>query len=256
MAHRDFYPTRARIDAGQQPLNTIFHDVLLIPPTPSTGPIIDDEEFVRFPVVKVKSGFERPGQNIDPPELWGRSDMGQRKVLGVVNPEQLGDQRADANLERGPAFAVMPVRAEPGADSCAMCYLIDARNLVAPNAWTAEEWNAPLSPDLEAAPGADATEVEVLLGLSRGIVLRLKATGLDKLDTPATYAPEVFTSKTYPGVNYELEPVKLKREPEIWNQLRNGTVAGRALYRALQGPSGATQRVLPLVNVTSLGGGQ
>lgn len=246
MAHRDFYPTRAQIKKGLQP-SSEFHDVLLIPPRRRDGErTVAEEEFVRFPVVKVG---KKPGSHVDPPEVWDRKDTGQRKVLNVARPEQVevGDLEREP---RGPVFAAFPVRPEPGASSCAMCYLVDAENLVSPNAWTAEEWDATSQPDLPAAPGADATEAEVLLGLSRGIVLRLKVTGLDKLDDPANQKRVTTTEN---GVTYELEPVRLKREPEIWNQLRNGTVAGRALYRALQSAREAP-RVLPLVNVTSLKG--
>lgn len=255
MSHKDFYPNRARIAEGEQPLDTEFHDVLLIPPRDKTGePVVDEENFFRFPVIKVeKKEDETRGHHVDSPELWDRRDTGQRKVIGIAHPEQVTSDGSAVNLlERGPAFALMPVRAEPGASSCAMCYLVDARNLLSPNTWTAEEWNAPRSPDLPPAPGANATEAEMLLGLPRGIVLRLKATGLDNLDKVTN--PDVATVAK-DGVTYELEPVRLKREPEIWNQLRNGTIAGRALYRALKGAGPNKEpRILPLVNVTCLQG--
>jgi hypothetical protein len=254
MSHKDFYPNRARIEAGEQPLDTEFHDVLLIPQPDNNGArVVDEEQFFRFPVVKVPKGAEQKGHYVDPPELWDRKDTGQRKVIGIAHSEHVQNNGAAVyGSERGPAFALMPVRAEPGASSCAMCYLVDARNLLSPNTWTAEEWNAPRSPDLPPAPGTNATEAETLLGLPRGIVLRLKATGLQHLDNVERPAVANIVSD---GVTYELEPVTLKREPEIWNQLRNGTIAGRALYRALKG-AGANKepRILPLVNVTCLQG--
>lgn len=244
--HSDFYPPRAQVQPGKQPLETEFHDVLVIPPLRSDGQaVIADETFFRFGVVKSDPTPKNTGKYVDPPELWGKDDLGQRKIIGIAHPEHV---QPGAQDPRGPAFAALPIKAEPGASSCAFCYLIDARNLVSPNAWTAEEWDAPRAPDLGAAAGANATEAEVLLALPRGIVLRLKASKLDALDTVAK--PDAVQVNGN-GVTYEIEPVQLKREPEIWNQLRNGTIAGRALYRALQGGTGG-QRVLPLVNVTSL----
>jgi len=247
MPHREFYPKRAQVEEGLQPLDTEFHDVLVIPPKRKQGDnVIGDDSFFRFAVVKAHPEGSKQGKYVDPPEIWGKEDLGQRKIIGIAHPEHV---QADNLGERGPVFAALPIKAEPGASSCAFCYLVDARNLVSPNPWTAEEWDAPRAEDLEAAPGANATEAEVLLAMPRGIVLRLKASNLQALDgvTKATRVNVVGD-----GVQYEIEPVELKREPEIWNQLRNGTIAGRALYRALQGAAPRQARVLPLVNVTSL----
>jgi hypothetical protein len=252
MPHRDFFPDRAQVDEGLQPLSTEFHDVLVIPPRHKQGggDVVDGEKFFRVPVVKVKRGTGPDvGLYDDPPELWDKTDTGQRKVIGIAHPEDVDVSDTDRS-ERGPVFAAMAVKAEPGASSCATCYLVDAHNLTSPNVWTAEEWDAPLTENLPAAAGADAKEAEVLLALSRGIVLRFKVSGLDQLEKGV---PSKTSFDLAEGVHYEIEPVQLKREVEIWNQLRNGTVAGRVLYRALQGDKSA--RILPLVNVTSLRGG-
>ena len=249
MSHSDFFPKRAQIDAGLQPLDTEFHDVLVIPPERRAEPkkVIQDHEFFRVPVVKkAHESYPATGVYDDKPERWDQHDTGQRKVINIAHPERVAFADGQQAGERGPAFAVMPIKAEPGASSCAFCYLVDAHNALSPNAWTAEEWDSTSSPNLEGAPNAQATEVEVLMALPRGIVIRFKASGLDKLDDVKHPAVTVVTSNE--NVTFEIEPVQLKGQSEVWSQLRNGTIAGRALLRAQPGGS----RVVPLVNVTSL----
>lgn len=238
--HDRFFPSRAELSPGLQPDDSEFHDVLVIPPKRRDGgTVIPDGQFYRFPVVKVDppgSGTSRAGKYGARPELWDRSDMAQRKIAGIASPEGEGTRL-------GPAFAVVPIKPEPGSSSCGWCYLVNAKNLISKNAWTAEEWSAPGAPDLEGAETANAKELEVLLALSRGIVVRFRASNLDALDPfPGAVEP---ASVTKHGVTYEIEPVRLNNESDIWTQLRNGSIAGRARYH--QG-----KRIVPLVNVTSL----
>ena len=157
MQHRDFYPTRAQVEEGKQPLHTEFHDVLVVPPLRHTGgKVIEDESFFRLGVVKVDDADpSKVGKYVDLPEIWGKADLGQRKVVAIAHPEHIQTSNTGTTTDRGPVFAALPIKAEPGASSCAFCYLVDARNLVSPNAWTAEEWDAPRADDLEAAPGAN-----------------------------------------------------------------------------------------------------
>jgi hypothetical protein len=198
--HEQFFPRRAQIGPGLQPTSTDLHDILLIPPVPKDGVS-----------VKVTDGALRKGTYPHAPEVWDRGDVGQRKVYGIAHPDQV---RSDGASEepRGPAFAVMPIKPEPGSSSCAFCYLINAQQVLSPNAWTAEEWNAPGGPDFAAEANANSSEVEVLLALPRGVVLRLRVTNLNKLDQFPSH-PKVATV-TADEVTYELEPVALKNETE------------------------------------------
>jgi hypothetical protein len=241
--HDQFFPRRAQIGPGLQPTSTDLHDILLIPPAPKNdAPATTPEEFYRFAVVKVTDGALRRGTYPHAPEVWNRNDVGQRKVYGIAHPEQVQSYGTSSDA-RGPAFAVMPIKPEPGSSSCAFCYLINAQQVLSPNAWTAEEWNAPGGPDFDAEANANRTEVEVLLALPRGIVLRLRVTDLHRLDTFPARA--TVATATADGVTYELEPVALKNESEIWGELRNGCIAGRVFHRQ-------RDRVIPLLNVTAL----
>lgn len=252
--HHTFFPARAQVAPGLQPRDTEFHDVLLFPPRrkETAERVIDAQQFFRFPVIKkdVAAGEDangkprsgREGIFADPPERWGASDMGQRKVLSVAQPHRVLTEPS-VGEERGAAFGVLPIKPEPGASSCAWCYLVNPENMLSPNAWTAKEWNAPGGAPLPAEANADKAEVEVLLALPRGIVVRFKASGLDNLDT---LPEQVETAQmTKHGATYEVEPIRLNHESEVWNQLRSGLVAGRVLHRG-------KARVVPLVNVTSL----
>lgn len=241
--HDQFFPRRAQIGPGLQPTDTELHDILLIPPAPKNDiPATTPEEFYRFPVVKVTDGALRKGTYPHVPEVWDRQDVGQRKVYGIAHPDQVRSDGIPADA-RGPAFAIMPIKPEPGSSSCAFCYLINAQQILSPNAWTAEEWDAPGARDLEAEANATRTDAEALLALPRGVVLRLRVTDLDALDTFPS-SPKVATV-TADGVTYELQPVALKNETEIWSELRNGCIAGRVFHRQ-------RGRVIPLLNVTSL----
>ncbi len=259
MPHDAFNPRRAQLKPGLQPVETEFHDVLVIPPKRADGSAVTQpEEFYRFAVIKRdqasaaeeqangKPPIKRRGNYYDEPELWNQRDTGQRKVFNIANPER-DDGAGQQGQARGPAFAIMPVKPEPSASSCAFCYLVNAQDVLAPNAWTAEEWDAPGGDDLSAGPHANATEAEALLALPRGIVLRIKATGLENLDVlPNEVQPATVD---HLGVTYEIEPVRLNNETEIWSQLRNGCIAGRVYHRK-------RNRVIPLLNLTSLMPGQ
>lgn len=209
-----------------------LHDVLVFPRRGAVQP----PEYYRFPVVKQAEGAFDIGQFCDPPERWGLSDIGQRRVWSIAHPHELGADRA---TRRGPAFAAMPVKPEPGAASYVTCYLINVENIDNPNLWTVEEWNdGPLGPDFRTPQHPES--FEVLLAFPWGRVFHLR---LEDAELPDTIELTVKTAGGKPRVVGTLEQVKLQQETEVWSQLRSGTVAGRVRWK---------QRVVPLVNVTAL----
>lgn len=118
---------------------------------------------------------------------------------------------------------------------------MNAENLNYNNLWTEALWSAPQSEEDATEPPVHPNEFEVLLAGPRGKVLRAN---VERLDAWSPNKPLEIRDQS--GARLAtLELLDLKHETEIWNQLRNGTVAGRAL---IQGE----QRVVPLVNVTSL----
>ncbi len=214
---------------------TPFHDVLVIGPQGAQ----DDNEFYRVPVVKVPGTVkERPGSYVDTPETLDLYDYSARRTLTIARPQKWGDPKVGE--PRGPAFGTLPVKREPAATACLTCYLVNAENFTHRNAWTAEEWNDLDDEDLPPAPSADNPRLEAVLAGPRGAAFHLN------LDLTRDWTP----GKVVPigdGLG-TIEQVDLRHEMEIWNQLRNGLVAGSALRTG-----GAEKpRVIPLVNITSL----
>ena len=241
--HRDFFPQRAEVEAGLQPLDTKYHDILVVQQARGKGdPVHGPNEFVRIPVVKTAHDGHKPGEYVSPPEVWNDQDAGQRKVLSIAHPERSTPQ---PDIPRGAAFAILPVKPEPASSSCAICYLINADNFVAPNAWTAEEWVAPSDEDLPAGPNADADRAEVMLGLPCGIVIAIEIDGLRTLAGVADLKALKPVDASVGGLNVKVRPVHLGSEAEIWTQLRSGCIAGRVW-------SNAKGDVVPLVNLTAL----
>lgn len=209
------------------------HDILFFGPQQVQKP----HEMYRFPVRK--TGPEA-GQFLDKPELLDYTDFEQRRVSTIAHSAEWGND-AHRDVHRGIAFGTLPVKPEPSASSCGLCYLVNSDNLNFVNAWTAEEWNSiPDGVELEAAPTADATEFDLLIGAPLGKVLHLKVRQLDRWEGKRAR----FDFGKHCGYG-SIESIDLRFESEVWNQLRNGVVAGRVLLRDTATP-------LPLVNVTSL----
>jgi len=232
-----------RVLDGETPL--AHHDLLVVPPEG----ILSEGETFRIPVVKV-AGQANQGefdQNDDPvgnyvdlPEKLDLYDYAQRRTLTIARPQDWGD-REHRQTSRGPAFGTLPVKREPAATSCAACYLVNARNLNFRNAWTAEEWSDFDTKDLPPAPSADDAGFEVLLAGPRGKVFQLQV-------NIAHDDIELWQTGTRVAIGEGhgwIEAIDLRYEMEIWNQLRNGCVAGRA-------HSHQSKKSIPLVNLTSL----
>lgn len=224
----------------------VHHDVLVIAPKGVHG----GDEFFRVPVRKIAGaedgGHAAPvGQYRDPPELTDAYDHGQRKALSSARPADWGSLVARGR-ERGPAFSTLPVKPEPAASSATTCYLVNAQNVNYHNAWTSDPWNGAWgSAQLPTAPGAHDISVEALLAGPRGKVWRLRFDSIDQWPLGERLAFSI------PGVDspvaLEVESVDLQSQGELWNQLRNGCAMGRAMFE-----DGATGRVLPLLNITTL----
>jgi hypothetical protein len=123
--------------------------------------------------------------------------------------------------------------------------LINTRHLEFVNAWTAEEWtDEPGGADLPAAPDVDNTEFEALLAGPRGKVFLVRLSGLDN------WPEDSALERKEDGHAFEAKCLDLRDNPEVWHQLRNGTVAGRVKLREAR--NGATARVVPLVNISTL----
>lgn len=215
------------------------HDLLVFPGSKT----LNKWEYFRVPVTKQTSTgptLRRAGEFNDPPEKWDLLDHGERRVLNVATP---APDAANADA-RGPAFALLPVKPDPGSASFPTCYLINVDQLQNPNLWTVEEWNdGPDGPNFPTPPHPNG--FEVLIAGPRGKVFRLLITDLDR-----------WKNETQPFTYGEVEDVSLKHEPEIWQQLRNGCIAGRVqlneLSHELKQKGSAKPRVVPLVNITAL----
>jgi hypothetical protein len=223
------------------------HDVLVVAPAQVHG----EQEIFRVPVVKIEGqvnqgeldhGDAPLGNYVDMPEKLDFYDYAQRRTVAIARPQDWGPPER-RHVQRGPAFGTLPVKREPAATSCAACYLIDAQNLTFENAWIAEEWNDFGSDDREAAPSADDPSFKMLIAGPRGKVFRLEVNLVDGGDDlwPVGEQRPIGDDATFGSV----ESLDLRYEMEIWNQLRNGCVAGRVLTRR-------EAEVIPLVNVTTL----
>lgn len=228
-----------------------YHDVLVVAP----AGVHENQETFRIPVVKIEGqvnqgemdhGDAPLGNYVDLPEKLDFYDYAQRRTAAIARPQDWGPS-ARRLVPRGPAFGTLPVKREPAATSCAACYLIDAQNFNFENAWIAEEWNDFGSEDREAAPSADDPNFEVLIAGPRGKVFWLKVNlevdaqpGYDLW--PVGHKESIGPATSQLG---SLESLDLRHEMELWNQLRNGCVAGRVLLRE-------PDTTLPLVNITTL----
>lgn len=231
------------------------HDVLIFPrkeQLETTG------QFIRLPAVaadevagardgKSPRGGPKRGIYRSTSEAWDLLDYGARRALSAARPdlpqrEDPPEKREARQEERagvGPGFAVLPVKPEPSSASFATCYLLNVEHLAGRNYWTVEEWSdsgqtidfvTPLHPD----------EFEALIAGPWGKVYRLKVSHCD------LWTHDPIQIKRDGKLLAELEDVDLRMEPQIWHQLRNGTVAGRAWLRR-------DTKAIPLVNITALG---
>jgi hypothetical protein len=230
------------------------HDVLVVAPKGVHG----RRNHFRFPVRKVaeaaaadpaaierNAATGRVGSYDQPPELLGEYDISARAFEMLARPQDFGPA-AFRKTERGPVFATIPVKPEPGGSDCAICYLVNAQNLNYRNAWTAEEWSdVPDGPDLPPTRNVDATTMEVLLAGPRGLVFRLNLFNLDEV-VPGDRIPLTLDRES-PVEAGSLTCIDLAPQMEIWQQLRSGCVMGRVLF-----DSDGTKRVVPLINITSL----
>jgi hypothetical protein len=230
--------------AAQVGGNTAVASAASAPPseTPESQPA-SGEQLVRDPLASP----ETPGNYVDTPEKLDAYDYAERRTMSIARPQDWG---AAIDRSRGPAFGTLPVKREPAATHCFACYLVDAQNFSFRNAWTAEEWNDIADEDLDPHPSADDDTMEVLLAGPRGKVFYLKLlleeAGNDLWPSDARDALR--------GGGF-LECLDLRYEVEIWNQLRNGVVAGRVLsHRKATIDDRRPNEVdyVPLVNVTSL----
>jgi len=237
------------------------HDVLVVAPQ---GVHLENELF-RIPVVKVDDQANqgeipetpaRVGEYVDLPEKLDSYDYSARRAMSIARPHDWGAHGLRKE-QRGPAFGTLPVKSEPAATACMACYLIDEQNLSFRNAWTAEEWNDFLPESLDAAPSADNENFEVLLAGPRGMVFHVKLELADN-DQPLWQPGESAKVDAGGTTKGSVRCLNMRHEMEIWNQLRNGCVAGRAIsYTSGDStviPNGAptSLKPLPLVNVTSL----
>lgn len=189
------------------------HDLLIIP---------NDQKLYRLsatPVGHGQAGYQ--GQCASEVRF---EDTGYRKATSIAR------KGSDGKGQRGPAFAVLPNKPDASASQVS-CYLINAENFRAANAWTQTEWSS--EPDGEdkgltpagVAPVGDLVELVIATGSGRVYLLSFRERG--QLNSVLT----------------ELRQLNL--EGEIYEQLRNGVVAGSVWVEQ-------AKRVVPIVNVSSL----
>jgi hypothetical protein len=240
--------------AGAQRRNELFRVPVVKVPKPAapSGEVGDSEEPNAAAAPEQASSSGRPGpigNYVDLPEKLDLYDYAMRRNMAIARPQDWG-AKIRPERSRGPAFGTLPVKREPAATNCFACYLVDAENFSFRNAWTAEEWNDIGAEDLPPHPSADAAELEVMLAGPRGKVFHLKLV----LETEGKDLWPPGKAEQLPNGGF-IESLDLRHEMEIWNQLRNGTVAGRVLsYRkaARENKPPADAEYVPLVNITSL----
>lgn len=205
-------------DAETSPIRSVHHDVLMINP---------NRELYRFNVRKAGDG--RVGEYTSV-EFRGAGAPGYRKVMHIA-------RKGPPDKVRGIAFGTLPVKEEP-ASSFMCCYLINSENLTYRNVWTQAEWNDAPEPGDDQQPTHEAHErdVRLLIAEHSGRVLYLHIPkGTAKDGAEKVPAPDVNKAK--------VQIISLTQNPEIWNLLRNGCVAGSARYKGDD---------TPLLNLTSL----
>jgi hypothetical protein len=176
----------------------------------------DDDALYKFPV-DPNGGYTKP------PETPAYSDPNLRHIHNVANP----GRTEEPPLPRGPVFATLPITDEPTAASFITCYVINPKNLIYRNAYTAEEW---FSPGAKEAPGPTIPDdFDLIVAGPKGRIYLMQVTGNGTKSTCR-----------------QLQRQELKHEMDLWEQLRNGTVVGRVLFG---------EKVVPMVNVTSVQSG-
>jgi hypothetical protein len=207
----------------QHPRDSLEHDLFLVRKRDGDQAVLD-----HFRVVKASKNDDEIGRYLDsngtPRPPVGREGEFHRPVMNLafptgspVEPKQIG-----------PVFSALPVHPDPAATSACTCYLVNVANLRYQTVWTSEEWNQ--------VPGYDTGGPD------------LGDDGFDLLiATPAAKVYRVTKKATEPAA--VTQPVNLKQNPELWMQLRNGCVVGRARYNGRD-----ESTVLPLVNIHSLQG--
>jgi hypothetical protein len=207
-------------DTETSPTRSVHHDVLVINP---------NQELYRFNVRKTDVGRVGEYTSVD---YLGAGAAGHRKVMHIA-------RKGSTEHPRGAAFATIPVKEEP-ASSYVCCYLINAKNLNYRNVWTQAEWNDAPEGGGQEAPPAEASDRDIrfLIAEHGGRVLYL--------EIPREMLPQAndgWVLAPANGMTPNLRAIDLKSNPEIWNLLRNGCVAGSADYG---------DKNTPLANLTSL----
>lgn len=212
----------------QQPRGSRDHDIFLVR---KRRPEEGDLDEARKPAVldHFKVLKEGPDEGRRPYLDHGDPD-GRRPHVGFeadFHRPLLNLAFPDGEEQRlGPVFSALPVHPDPAATSACSCYLINTANLRYETVWTSEEWNQ--------VPGHDSGDANV---------------GSDKIDVLiATAAGNVYrVTSPKDGKNLTAVSVDLKKQPQIWVQLRNGCVVGRTSYQ----PEAGKPEPLPLLNVHS-----
>jgi hypothetical protein len=225
-AHRD----GAAVQQGDDDVNHLLekhprevkhHDIFLVRKVEGQA---DDPVLDHF---RIQKQGEREGFYLDsdgsPRDPVPFDDTFHRPVMTMAFPA--GDDQPV-----GPVFSTLPVHPDPAASSACTCYLINTANVRYKTAFTAEEWNqAPGADDEDGNPGPD--EFSLLLASPSGEIYYLRK-GEGSKDT-------------IQGPDFVFSRVDRKKNPELWTQLRNGCVVGRARCEE-------DAKVIPLVNVHSL----
>jgi hypothetical protein len=158
-------------------------------------------------------------------EIVDATAEGARKVYGIARP---GAPDKDTY---GPAFAILPIRPDPGSQSDT-CFLINTENLFLPNPWTAADWDA-FDIAGSAGPGAPSPSADV----------QPDPAWSPTMPPFLVAGPEgnVYFVDVVAG---QVTPVRdLRLQPSIWTQLREGLIVGTVFYNG---------RVTALFNIASL----
>jgi hypothetical protein len=172
---------------------------------------------------KVEKTGDEHGAYLEPPVATPPTERGARKVYNIADPCGPGEDVSTENPQRGPALSTLPVTADPSASSFLTCYLLNVKNLTYRTPWTMEEWNdSPNSKDEAYEDIPTPSSFSLVVGAPDGSAFLIRKDGSE----------------------FKVEEVPLQYESEVWNQLRNGCVAGSV--RLTNG------NIVPLVNVASL----
>jgi len=164
------------------------------------------------------------------------NDNGEYKTAPEPVPSDGEEYRSVLNLagngndepDCGPAIATLPLHPDPSATSACTCYLINTENLKYPSVWISEEFSDPPG-GFNANGEVGADSFELVIASPSGDVYHLQAA----------------------NGRSDMTKIDLSEEVDIWQELRNGCVAGRVRYR---------DRIVPIVSVDALspvrGGGK